>query len=112
MWTPTSNAFAWSAYLGHPAGGPEDRPYAVPARATDLTGLPPAVVTVGELDLFLAEDLDYARRLEEAGVACEVHVEPGMYHAADALMKATTPAMEAFRARSDDAVAAWVAPPG
>ncbi|MCW2814040.1 MAG: hypothetical protein JWN84_1495 [Nocardioides sp.] len=111
VWTPTSNAYAWSAYLGHPAGGPEDRPYAVPARATDLAGLPPAHVVVGSLDLFLAEDLDYAERLRAAGVPCEVHVEPGMWHAADVLMAGDTPEMVALRARVDDAVAAFTAPP-
>ena len=68
VWTPTSNAFGWTSYLGHPPRDDEDRPYAVPARRADLTGLPPAWIGVGDLDLFHAEDLEYAERLQSAGV--------------------------------------------
>jgi len=80
VWTPESNRFGWSALLGEPAGGQGISPYAAPARATDLSGLPPAFLSVGALDLFLAEDMDYARRLNEAGVPAELHVYPGAFH--------------------------------
>lgn len=83
VWTPRSNRWAWSAYLGHRAGGAEDRPYAVAARRADLTGLPPAWIGVGDLDLFHDEDLAYARRLEAAGVPVTLHVQPGMPHGLD-----------------------------
>lgn len=83
VWTARANAEGWGAYLGHRAGEAEDRPWAVPARREDLTGLPPAWIGVGELDLFLDENLEYARRLRAAGVGARVRVEPGMYHAAD-----------------------------
>jgi acetyl esterase/lipase len=53
---------------------------AAPARATDLSGLPPAFVSVGALDGFLDEDVDYALRLTRAGVPCELHVYPGAPH--------------------------------
>ena len=43
-------------------------PYAAPARAEDLAGLPPTFISTGSLDLFLEEDLEYARRLLRAGV--------------------------------------------
>ncbi|BEL06611.1 hypothetical protein Q0Z83_048020 [Actinoplanes sichuanensis] len=46
----------------------------------DVDGLPPAFLAVGTLDLFLAEDVDYARRLMRAGVPTELHVEPGAVH--------------------------------
>jgi acetyl esterase/lipase len=97
LWTPKANAFGWTAYLGHPprADGPPD--YAVPARRSDLSGLPPAWIGVGGLDLFYEEDVDYARRLEAAGVRCELHVVPGMYHGADAIV-AKAPASAAFHA--------------
>ena len=68
--TPSSNRFAWTAYLGrepHMSDAPE---YAAPARRTDLTGLPPAWVGVGELDLFHDEDVAYADQLE--GLRCAV----------------------------------------
>ncbi|MBL0003178.1 MAG: alpha/beta hydrolase [Actinomycetales bacterium] len=85
VWTPTSNRFAWSAYLGHPAGASEQRPYAVAARREDLRGLPSAWIGVGDLDLFHDEDVHYARRLRDAGVRVHLRVEPGMYHGADAV---------------------------
>ncbi|PIF03113.1 MAG: arylesterase [Propionibacterium sp.] len=84
-WTPAANKFSWSAYLGHPAGEPEDRPYAAAARRKDLTGLPPAWIGIGDLDLFYDECLEYAQRLRSAGVECELRIEPRMYHGADAI---------------------------
>lgn len=80
VWTRSSNRFGWTAYLGTAPGGEWVSPYAAPARATDLTGLPPCFVAVGALDLFLEENLDYARRLTRAGVPVELHVYPGAYH--------------------------------
>lgn len=109
LWTPASNRYAWGAYLGHPAGGPEDRPHAVPARTADLAGLPPAWIGVGDIDLFHDEDVDYARRLAEAGVACELHVEPGMWHGADSLLP-DRPSMRAFRTAWTEALRAALAP--
>lgn len=102
-WTPISNKVAWAAYLGHPAGEPEDRPYAVPARRASLAGMPPTWIGVGDLDLFFEEDLEYARRLRAAGVPCEVHLEPGMPHGADVTADETA-SMRAFRQRFVDAL--------
>ena len=56
------------------------RPTPPPARATDLAGLPPAYINVGDLDLFVDEDVAYARALANAGVPVELHVYPGAYH--------------------------------
>lgn len=83
LWTNEHNRFAWSALLGATPGGVGVSPYAAPARATDLRGLPPTLITVGQLDLFLEEDIDYATRLMQAGVPTELHVYPGAYHAFD-----------------------------
>ncbi len=80
VWDRDSSLAAWNAYLPGKAGGEDVSPYASPARATDLGGLPPAYVNVGDLDLFLDEDIAYARALGEAGVAVELHVYPGAYH--------------------------------
>ncbi|MEE8398759.1 MAG: alpha/beta hydrolase fold domain-containing protein [Desulfobacterales bacterium] len=55
-------------------------PYAAPARVSDLVGLPPAIIVVGDLDLFVDEDIEYARRLVQAGVSVELPVYPGAYH--------------------------------
>ena len=53
----------------------------MPARREDLGGLAPAWISVGEIDLFLQEGVDYARRLGEAGVVCELTTIPGAHHA-------------------------------
>ena len=82
VWKRETSFNAWEMYLdGVP--GRQASPYAAAARATDLTGLPAAYVCVGTEDLFRDEDMDYARRLIEAGVACELAVFPGLYHGAD-----------------------------
>ncbi len=80
IWTGASNRFGWSALLGHAPGVEHTSPYAAAARAASLAGLPATLITVGALDLFLEEDLEYARRLMRAGVPTEVHVYPGAFH--------------------------------
>ena len=80
VWNPDANRFGWASLLGHAPGLPDVSPFAAPARATDLAGLPPTFMSVGALDLFLEEDLDYARRLIRAGVPTEVHIYPGAPH--------------------------------
>lgn len=80
VWTRESNHFGWTALLGQALGGPDVSPFAAPARATDLTGLPPTFMICGALDLFLEENLDFARRLLRAGVPTELHVYPGAPH--------------------------------
>ena len=82
-WKHANNHFGWSALLGVPPGSDGVSPYAAPARATDLAGLPPAYLSVGMLDLFLEENLEYARRLSRAAVPVELHAYPGAYHAFD-----------------------------
>ncbi|CAN1497719.1 Aes Esterase/lipase [Mycobacteriaceae bacterium] len=80
LWNARSNRFGWTSYLGG-----ADPAVAVPARRTDLAGLAPAWLGVGTLDLFCAEDLAYAARLNAAGVECEVHEVPGAFHGFDGL---------------------------
>src|SRR5262249_11394441 len=55
-------------------------PYAAPARATDLSGLPPALIEVGSAETFRDEDMGYATRICQAGGVAELHVWPGGYH--------------------------------
>ncbi|WP_165185550.1 alpha/beta hydrolase [Caulobacter soli] len=80
VWSPDKNRFGWRSLLGVEPGGAEVPEGAAPARAQDLTGLPPIFISVGALDLFFEEDLEFARRLARAGVAVELHVTPGAYH--------------------------------
>lgn len=83
IWHAANNWFGWTALLGHEPGGEGVSPYAAAARADDLSGLPPAFISTGSLDLFLEEDIDYARRLLRAGVPTELHVFPGGFHGYD-----------------------------
>ncbi|MFB7177255.1 alpha/beta hydrolase [Streptomyces sp. NPDC056257] len=77
-------AAAWRHYLGsRPA-----TPYAAPARATDLSGLPPAYIATAEFDPNRDEDIDYARRLLQAGVSVELHQWPGTFHGSQAILSA------------------------
>ncbi len=79
IWSREANEFGWRSYLGDLYGG--DVPaYAAAARATDLAGLPPALVIVGGADGFRDEDIEYALRLNQAGVPTELHVLPGAPH--------------------------------
>lgn len=80
IWTRDANYFGWAALLGQEPGSEGVSPYAAAARAEDLAGLPPTFISVGALDLFLEEDLEYARRLIRAAVPTELHVYPGAYH--------------------------------
>ncbi len=95
-WTQTSNRFGWEAYLGQPGGAATVPAYAVPARREDLSGLPPAWLGVGTLDLFHDENVAYARRLQAAGVACELVVVPGAFHGFD-VFDAQLPLAQEFR---------------
>ena len=87
VWTPASNRFGWTSHLGHEPGLPDASEYAAPARREDLSGLPPAWIGVGSLDLFFDEDVAYARRLLDAGVPCDTVIVPGAFHGFDALFR-------------------------
>jgi len=80
IWDREANLEAWDWYLG---GKPADE-YAAPARAKNLSDLPPTFIDVGEIDLFRDEDIEFATRLLQAGVTTELHVYPGAYHASEA----------------------------
>jgi acetyl esterase/lipase len=82
-WTQKSNKFGWESYLGTRCGEKIVPVYAVPARREDLTGLPPAWIGVGSLDVFHDEDLTYAKRLEASGIETELVVVEGAFHGFD-----------------------------
>jgi acetyl esterase/lipase len=85
-WSSVSNLTGWTALLGAARGGPDVPPYAAPARATDLSGLPPAFVDVGTADIFLDEDVAFAQRIWAAGGRADLHVWAGGYHGFDGLV--------------------------
>lgn len=82
-WTPQNNRFGWESYLGQPVGAQPVPPYAIAARRTDLSGLPPAWIGVGSLDLFYDENTAYARQMQQCGVACRLEVVEGAFHGFD-----------------------------
>lgn len=82
LWNTASSQKAWKLYLAGSNGNPVSI-YAAPARATDLTNLPPAYLCIGEEDLLRDENIEYATRLMQAGVPTELHVYPGAFHGFD-----------------------------
>jgi acetyl esterase/lipase len=77
-------AATWRHYLGSaPASA-----YAAPARADDLSGLPPAYIASAEFDPLRDEGIGYALRLLQAGVAVELHQWPGTFHGSQAIVSA------------------------
>ena len=79
--TRANGEISWDSYLGPGVRGTDQvSPYAAPARATDLAGLPPAFVTAYELDALRDENIAYAQRLLSAGVPTELRVYAGAFH--------------------------------
>jgi acetyl esterase/lipase len=90
--------------VGIPAGSRIVPAGAVPARVENVAGLPPAFIGVGSLDLFVDEDVEYARRLINAGVPTELYVLPGGYHGFD-IFAPEAAGTKAFRATWNAALA-------
>lgn len=86
VWDSIANATGWSALLGDAAGGPDVSPYAAPARATDLTGLPPAFLEAGEVETYRDETVAYASLLWRCGGSAELHIWPGGCHGFDEIL--------------------------
>ncbi|WP_218976593.1 alpha/beta hydrolase [Streptomyces sp. TLI_146] len=78
--TSVGNTFGWESLFGQPPGSASTPEYAVAARAKDLSGLAPAFLAVGALDLLLDESVEYATELLRAGVPTELHGYPGAPH--------------------------------
>lgn len=99
VWDSTSNDTGWRALLGDAIGGPDVSPYAAPARAVDLSGLPPAFIDVGSAETFRDEDVAYASRIWQAGGVAELHVWPGGFHGFDSLAPQAALSQETKAAR-------------
>jgi len=80
IWTHGNNRFGWTSLLGQEPGSEGVSPYASAARAEELAGLPATFISTGALDLFVEEDIEYARRLIAAGVSTELHLYAGGIH--------------------------------
>jgi acetyl esterase/lipase len=100
IWDRSANRTGWGALLGDAAGGPDVSPYAAPARAEDLSGLPATFVEVGSAETFRDEDVTYASRIWQAGGRAELHVWPGAFHGFDMTMPTAQISRDARRART------------
>jgi acetyl esterase/lipase len=96
MWTETDNQLAWRWYLN--GADPKE---AAPARREDLSGLAPAWIGVGTLDLFYQECREYARRLREAGVPAHEEIAPGAFHAFDQIADGAPISVKFFASQCD-----------
>lgn len=109
-WDAQQNQLGWKAFLGQQPGTDSVPAAAVPARTASLEGLPPAFIAVGGVDLFVSEDIDYARRLTEAGVPTELLVVPSAYHGFDAMAPESPQAKQFNEARVEALRRALAAP--
>ena len=96
MWTETDNQLAWRWYLN--GADPKE---AAPARREDLSGLAPAWIGVGTLDLFYQECLEYGQRLREAGVPVHEEIAPGAFHAFDQVADKAPISLKFFASQCD-----------
>ncbi|WP_306324971.1 alpha/beta hydrolase [Streptomyces venezuelae] len=100
VWDATSHTTVWQALLGDRHGDPDLPPYAAPARATDLSGLPPACLDVGSAEVFRDEGVAYANAIWRAGGRAELHVWPGACHGFDSLAPGSALSRDARAART------------
>ncbi|MFG3381377.1 alpha/beta hydrolase [Streptomyces sp. NPDC047999] len=103
IWDRGSNDTAWNAVLGPDRGTGAVSPYAAPSRAADLSGLPPAYISVGAAEVFRDEAVDYATRIWATGGRAELHVWAGGYHGFTGFSPDTEVARAAVAAR-----ASWI----
>lgn len=80
IWDRTSNETGLNFAFGSRRGSNEVTIYESPAKATDLSDLPPAFIEVGSVEVFRDEDVAYASAIWASGGDAELHVWPGGYH--------------------------------
>ncbi|MEV8368228.1 alpha/beta hydrolase [Microbacterium sp. NPDC064584] len=101
VWDRGSNDTGWDALLGDRRKTDAVSIYAAPARAADLTNLPPAFIDVASAEVFRDEDVAYAVRIWEQGGVAELHVWPGGFHGFDAMAPQAALSLRARAARLD-----------
>ncbi|KAE8354372.1 Alpha/Beta hydrolase protein [Aspergillus coremiiformis] len=99
FWTPDDNITGWTAYLGKDVRTDRVSPYAAPARADSVEGLPSIYMDVGQLDMFVQEDTEYALRFVKAGIPVEFHVYPGLPHGFEGLAPLSSCTQRAYEHR-------------
>ena len=103
VWDRTSNETGWTALLGDRRGTDDVSSAAAPARATDLSGLPPTYLDAGSAEVFRDETIELARRIWAAGGSAELHVWAGGFHGFQGIVPAAGVSRAAAERRE-----AWV----
>lgn len=101
MWNKADNEIGWTSLLGDRQGGEGVDHYAAPARAEDLSGLPPTFLDVGSVDSFRDEDIRFVNRIWAAGGVAELHVWPGGFHGFESIAPKAALSIAAVKARVD-----------
>lgn len=101
VWNNSLNRTGWHSLLGTEPGAINVPDYAVPARRQDLSGLPPAWIGIGDIDLFFDENKAYADKLKSANVDCTLDIVPGAFHGFEVLGVKTKLAQD-YLSRSRD----------
>jgi acetyl esterase/lipase len=101
IWDNRQNRYGWRAFLGTEPGTEQVPEYAVAARRRDLSGLPPAWIGTGDIELFFDENRSYAERLSSAGIDCTLDIVPGAPHGFERVARNTGLA-QAYLSRARD----------
>lgn len=85
LWSADDNITGWTAYLGSKVTTDDVPIYAAPARIADANNLPPLYMDIGQLDIFVKENLAYASKFLDANIETEFHIYPGLSHGFEGL---------------------------
>jgi len=99
VWDRLANKCGWTALLGEAQGGPDVSQYAAPARASDLSNLPPTYIDVGAAETFRDEAIAYANNIWYAGGQAELHVFSGVFHGHDGFVPQAAVSRDTMNAR-------------
>ncbi|GGJ64020.1 alpha/beta hydrolase [Streptomyces brasiliensis] len=101
VWDRHTNEVGWASLLGEARGTDAVSPYAAPARADDLSGLPPVYIDAGAAETYRDEDVAFATRVWQSGGDAELHVWSGGFHGFDQIAPDATVSRQAREARVD-----------
>jgi acetyl esterase/lipase len=86
VWNSWANRHCWNRYLGDLKANKKEIPaYAAPARANDLSAMPPTITMVGSVEVFRDEVVDFVERLRQVDVPVEFRLFEGCYHSFEVL---------------------------
>jgi acetyl esterase/lipase len=98
-WDVDDNITGWTAYLGDDVGTDKVTPYAAPARASSVEGLPPLYLDCPQLDILVHENVEYVQRFLKANISTEFHLYKGLPHGFVGLAPTSAAAQRAIAIR-------------